>query len=137
MWPITTPLPPRPGIRPASLTMHAYSTSRSPAGPMLDTACLGVADFGQQDVLYGVGIHAPQVRRIPQFGMSVHDTEIDRRFGCALEDQAIVPGQLEVAAPKSARAGIAQDAGERRLEDNLEPARAAQRRPRHRAGHDQ
>ena len=40
MWPITAPLPPRPGIRPASLTMHAYSTSRSPAGPMANTRAL-------------------------------------------------------------------------------------------------
>jgi len=70
-----------------------------------------------EDVLYLVGVLAPEVGGVEQAGLAVLDIEVDRAFGAAGEEKAVVAGELGVGPHGAATVGITPGVGERRLAD--------------------
>ena len=70
-----------------------------------------VADLLADDLLRLEGILAPEVGGIPDLDLVVVDPEVDGLLGLALDDQAVVAGELQLGTPVPAEDAVEEGAG--------------------------
>ena len=101
------------------------------------------ADAGDLGVLVGLGadqvgrvgdVLPPDLRGVANLHLVVADGEIDGVGSLALEDDQVVPGELQLRAERAARVGRRDRAGQRALGDDVVAPAGRRKRAGERAG---
>jgi hypothetical protein len=106
-----------------------------PGGADAEDARLRVPQQFPDPFLGGVGVQAPEVGRVVQAGLPLHDGEPDGAVGSPGDDDAVVPGEAEFGPHKAPGVGLPPDAGEGGERADAQPSRRGHRGAHQWAGH--